>query len=1250
MSNQASSHMASTAATPEAGSNHSEDGTTVELPIVVTGSTRQESIDTPSTRYLLAPSHVSSSSFTADIELLWRLRKYLLLLGILAVGVTYNAGLTPPGGFWSKNTQGQSGHEAGDPVLRALFFPRHEVFFYCNATAFAASLVLVILLLSKNVARQRLWLRSMQLTMVLDLFSLMGAYAAGSCRAVKSSIYIWVLVLSVFTYIMIHILVFMRVVPRFVSEKRFVPKRLKDVARSVERWILSRCGVHRSEKNSSHEKDLEEARKFTLVLVTFAATVAYQAGLSPPGGFWAENDENKTPATSMLRSGNLPRYNTFVVCNSTSFVASLVTIILLLSPELSRHGIRSRAVTVCVVVDILGLVGAYAAGSCRSVVTSVSAVLVAVLVWICFAVLAGIFVNRSVAEWFGKKIKPDIMRCIDRFGRVFSSNHGRKRSRNPEGENSIASHQQTEESIKGEAEAETARVPEYQLPYHQLAPDIEEGECPGEQQSPGKQQPTNIEVVSISEHASVNEKQAENSSSVMCKLGSQSTDPNSAANEAMTETETENIQNANMEEQQSSLVDGLKTPTTVASMSNHEHQSIDNHVVQNMIRQTFSTEDQESTTVECLSDIAPNNHNGATNSFKEEKEASEQHLQANEIESFRTNNVARPVENGNVGMYEVTPRQDDGDVNAGANPTDEHLKKSRTYLLLLAILAVSLAYQSGLNPPGGFWTQRGTNNSPKSTHHRPYHLPGDPILEDTRHRRYIAFFYLNAIAFVASLVMIIMLLNRRMSYKGIKRYALQMAMIVDLLALTGSYIMGSSRGTKSSIYIWLLVCLVLVYVAVHVLIATHVIPEGCKKVVAQKIENFSCRYIWTKASFRNRGIDGNGSDCEAGQSQRSDADDKTWERRRNLLLMLAVLAATVTYQAGINPPGGVWSDDSSASGKPGDPILQHNNSKRYDVFYYSNSLSFVASVVITILLVNKESCEHGIKSYALRVCLVVGLVSLLIAYSAGSSRKARESIYLIVIAVAVLIALVIQVLLLSCTQDSLRGPTGQFIERLLQLLFGTDKAWHGDTSKQKESSGRPEKKVRKRHKYLMLLAVLAASITYQAGLNPPGGFWSDDNEGHVEGNPGLKPPGALWSDNKGHLAGNPVLLDINPRRYEIFFCFNSISFMASIVVVMFLLNKSARKKAVPLEVLHLIMILDLLALMTAFAAGSCRKFRTSVYVYGLVLGVVVYLVIAVLLSSGIAKCLRPMDRNRVSSQRSPIRAPTASTRILGDHA
>jgi hypothetical protein len=41
-----------------------------------------------------------------------------------------------------------------------------------------------------------------------------------------------------------------------------------------------------------------------------------------------------------------------------------------------------------------------------------------------------------------------------------------------------------------------------------------------------------------------------------------------------------------------------------------------------------------------------------------------------------------------------------------------------------------------------------------------------------------------------------------------------------------------------------------------------------------------------------------------------------------------------------------------------------------------------------------------------------------------------------------------------------------------------------------------EKNLEKQRKFLMLLAVLAASATYQAGINPPGGFWADNNGGH----------------------------------------------------------------------------------------------------------------------------------------------------------
>ncbi|XP_044970141.1 uncharacterized protein LOC123430341 [Hordeum vulgare subsp. vulgare] len=276
----------------------------------------------------------------------------------------------------------------------------------------------------------------------------------------------------------------------------------------------------------------------------------------------------------------------------------------------------------------------------------------------------------------------------------------------------------------------------------------------------------------------------------------------------------------------------------------------------------------------------------------------------------------------------------------------------------------------------------------------------------------------------------------------------------------------------------------------------------------------------------------------------------------------------------MSPPGGVWSDDKEVSGTPGNPVLQHNHSKRYDVFYYSNSATFMSSVVITILLLNKKSCENGIKSYALRVCLVVGLVGLLIAYAAGSCRRSKESIYLIIIVAAVLKSLVIQVLILSSTHDTVGGPWSKCMERLLKRLLRLKDRGQQTVPDQQGSLEHDEKNERKRHKYLMLLAVLVASITYQTGLNPPGGLWYDD---------------------PNHVAGNPILHDIHPWRYRTFFIFNGISFMASIVVIMFLLEKSVRKKVVTLEVLHLIMILDLLALMTAFAAGSCRKFRTSMY-------------------------------------------------------
>ncbi|WVZ81513.1 hypothetical protein U9M48_028880 [Paspalum notatum var. saurae] len=1100
---------------------------------------------------------VSSVGTTKDDEFdfLWKLRKYLVLLGILAAGVTYNAGLTPPGGFWNKT---QDGHKAGDPVLRAEFSQRYEVFFYCNGTAFAASLVLIILLLSKSVTRQKLWLRSMQFTMLVDLFSLMGAYASGSCRTLKSSIYTWVLVLIVFAYVGIHILV----------STRYISETFKKKVKTMVNQTLSKLGICDVETSSRQEKrDLEEARKFILMLVTFAATVTYQAGLSPPGGFWAENDYisgssppyKNRPATPVLRSHYLRRYNIFISCNSTSFVASLVTIILLLSPKLSRHGIRSKAVVVCVVADLLSLIGAYAAGCCRDVATSFYVMFIIIVVLICIGFLSGIFAYEPVAKRL-QKIKLSTARCLSA---LLSSKFGSARSSMADQEGSNASNKQASVNAT-DAPAEL----ELQSASNQDVSNTTETESWAEHAPEENQKTEDTEdSLSNSQYISVNSPQSENTTDLVLSVENHSTDRQLVADikKSLPSTEHPSLR-------------CLETSDTGDGMSPDRQQVAD-------VNEQSSSGDVRTIDMPAEGSAEGNmlsgGINGVTNDLIEDERPS--------LTAEASDKVESAEEHTSIG-YNNNPEHENGHIDSNQNsldnPTEDHLEKTRTYLLLLAILSVSLTYQSGLNPPGGFWS-RNEN----------HHSAGDRILEDTEHRRFIAFFYLNAIAFVASIVIILMLLNKSMSKKVTKNRVLQVAMIVDLLSLTGSFVMGSCREREKSISISVLLCLVLAYVPLHVLIAIRAIPPDFKRRVLDKFRHFSCGDVWLPFPQLCHNQTGN------------ETKPKELERRRNLLLTLSILAATVTYQAGINPPGGVWSDDKAVSGKPGYPVLQDSHQRRYDIYYYSNSVSFVSSVAITILLVNKESCEHGIKSYALRVCLLVGLLGLLVAYAAGSCRTKKQSIFVITIAAGVLMSLLIQILL-SSMHKTLGRPLAKIMEYLQRRVFGTREIRQVIPSESPETKDLDEKIERKRHKYLMLIATLAASVTYQAGLNPPGGFWSDD---------------------EGHYAGNPLLHDINHqrRRYKIFFCFNAISFMASIVVIMLLLSKSIRKKNVPLEVLLLIMILDLLSLMTAFAAGSCRKVSTSIYVFLLVAGVVIYLVVLIVLSKVIKNGLK----KRVSSKR-----------------
>ncbi|XBI37060.1 hypothetical protein VPH35_122476 [Triticum aestivum] len=934
------------------------------------------------------PQQLQQEGANEEAELLWKLRKYLVLMAILVAAITFQAGLAPPGGFWQHNDE--HGHVASDIVMKSSYPRRYLAFFYYNTMAFGASLLVLILLLLRELTHKAAWLRALQFAMILGLLGLMGAFAAGSCREVRTSAYIWVLLLGISAYVTLHEVFFKHLAPerlrKFLSG---VSKRWKGTpgdiftsskpdeqkASNAERvadegvtsiqmeeperngssvQVLAEEEKKKKEKEAAdREEDLERNRSSLLVLATLVATVTYVAGLTPPGGFWSDDNKNHIPGDPVLRDHYPRRFKAFFYCNATAFAGSLVIIIMVLSQTAVDHVVKSNALRLCVVVSLFGLMGAYAAGSCREVHTSIYV----------FALVGTVLLYL-------------IIQCIE--------------------------------------------------------PALSKLAC-------------------------------------------------------------------------------IANTITRVKERNKE-----------MVRK---------------------------------------------LRDFITDLLKSPI-----------PVQDQSD-NSTPGTDGKDFQKLRTYLLLLGILAATVTFQAGLNPPGGFWTDNSDG-----------HIAGDPILETISPKRYKAFFYCNATAFVASLAIIILLQSQLITIHAMKRYVLQTAMTLVLFGLMGAYVAGSSRKFSTSIYVFVLVLLVFAYVVLHILYERALGNTGS---TAGSTESTAGN---TGSTVGNTGVSmpetpPNPSSSEPTLEEKKDLtsqnpssseptpeEKKDLQKRRKFLMLLAILAASITYQTGISPPGGFWTNGHRA----GYPVFRDEFRNRYRVFFYFNATAFMASLAVILLLVNKRLCNKGLRCHALCACVLVDLISLMGAFATGSCREVPTSGYVILVVLAVFVYVIIQVLVLT--------PKDKWKE-LLRPSKNQHSSMNHTRSIDDTDSKRTEHKWRKD---LMLIGTLTVTVTYQAGLLPPGGVWPDDQD--------------------GHFAGDPILHDTNLTRYKVFFYCNATAFMASMVMVILLLNNTISKHKRSLFAMKTAMVLDLLGLLGAYAAGSCRKLKTSAYIFALVIAVIIYIVIHVLLS------------------------------------
>ncbi|KAF7086992.1 hypothetical protein CFC21_090220 [Triticum aestivum] len=135
------------------------------------------------------------------------------------------------------------------------------------------------------------------------------------------------------------------------------------------------------------------------------------------------------------------------------------------------------------------------------------------------------------------------------------------------------------------------------------------------------------------------------------------------------------------------------------------------------------------------------------------------------------------------------------------------------------------------------------------------------------------------------------------------------------------------------------------------------------------------------------------------------SEKKNQQDFRAWLLLLTSLVATVTFTAGLAPPGGFWDADDRANRHiAGTSIMRDKFPRMYLVFYYSNTTAFFASLMIIGMLAknvyNKETVVLKNRFFVALVGLC--FVTLGTSYITGTWVSPRGGVYNIVMFVVVI--------------------------------------------------------------------------------------------------------------------------------------------------------------------------------------------------------------------------------------------------------
>ncbi|KAG8375716.1 hypothetical protein BUALT_Bualt10G0129400 [Buddleja alternifolia] len=150
--------------------------------------------------------------------------------------------------------------------------------------------------------------------------------------------------------------------------------------------------------------------------------------------------------------------------------------------------------------------------------------------------------------------------------------------------------------------------------------------------------------------------------------------------------------------------------------------------------------------------------------------------------------------------------------------------------------------------------------------------------------------------------------------------------------------------------------------------------------------------------------------CYSNYSQKQRV--KWLTKKGDAIMVTAVLIATMAFQAGLSPAGGIWQDnltqDSNAINphRVGEAVMASNHPKAYKNFIRSNTIAFVSSVTTILLLISGLPFRRRLFMWILMIIMWLTVTSLSAAYAISivvvtPKNEAKSLIHLLKIGLGV---------------------------------------------------------------------------------------------------------------------------------------------------------------------------------------------------------------------------------------------------------